>query len=347
MPKRSGGRSMSDHSTKLTSGELATLWTTYQNDTSSLCMIEYFLAKCEDPKIKDLLLLTQQASLDHVTFLKKLYEKEQIPQPAGFDLEKDVDPDTPRMYEDIFFLMFMRQMSKVGMITYSGALSLAVREDIINFYQGCLNFTSDLYQKTTETTLDMGILVRPPYMPYPKGIGFVEEKDYFSGSLNPFTEKRPLNAIEISHLFMNTETNLLGNMLTTSFAQMAETPDVKDFMVRAQQIAQKHIKIFGKTLVDNDMQAPMSWDTNVQDSTTPVFSEKLMMFTVALVMNAGIGNYGTSASASMRLDVSSNYLRMAVEAGRLGKSGADIMVKHGWLEEPPQSPDRKKLVREN
>lgn len=89
----------------------------------------------------------------------------------------------------------------------------------------------------------------------------------------------------------------------------------------------------------------MSWDTNVQDSTTPVFSEKLMMFTVALVMNAGIGNYGASASASMRLDVASNYLRMAVETGRLGKSGADIMVKYGWMEEPPQSPDRKKLVK--
>ncbi|WP_113926823.1 DUF3231 family protein [Bacillus sp. P14.5] len=335
---------MSDHSTKLTSGELATLWTTFQNDTSSLCMTEYFITKCEDPEIKELLLLTQNASSEHVDFLQDLYVKEQIPIPAGFSLENDVNPDAPRMYEDIFFLMFMRQMAKVGMITYSGAMSLAVREDIMNFYQGCLSFTSDLYQKTTATALKKGVLVRPPYIPYPKGIGFVEEKDYFSGSLNPFTEKRPLNAIEISHLFMNTETNLLGNMLTTSFAQMAETPEVKDFMVRAQQIAQKHIKILGKTLVDSDMQAPMSWDTNVQDSTSSVFSEKLMMFIVSLVMSAGIGNYGIAASASMRLDVASNYLRMAVESGRLGKSGADIMIKYGWLEEPPQSPDRKKLV---
>ncbi|MGM0845787.1 MAG: DUF3231 family protein [Bacillota bacterium] len=337
---------MTEHSTKLTSGELANLWTTFQNDTSSLCMIEYFLEKCEEPEIKDLLLLTQKASLEHVDFIKMLYEKEQIPVPAGFSLQEDVNSAAPRMYEDTFLLMFMRQMAKVGMITYSGALSLAVRKDIVNFFQECLIFTSELYKKTTEAALEKGILVRPPYIPYPKEIDFVEDKNYFSGSLNPFTEKRPLNAIEISHLFMNTETNLLGNMLTTSFAQMAETPEVKDFMVRAQQIAQKHIKIFGKTLVDSDMQAPMSWDTNVQDSTASVFSEKLMMFIVSLVMNAGIGNYGTSASASMRMDVAANYLRMAVETGRLGKSGADIMVKHGWLEEPPQSPDRKKLVQE-
>ena len=181
---------------------------------------------------------------------------------------------------------------------------------------------------------------------YPKNPEFVDEKSYFSGSLNPFTDKRPLNAIEVSHLFMNTETNLLGTMFTTSFAQMAGSKDVREFMVRAQQIAQKHIKILGKTLVDSDMQAPMSWDTNVRDSTISAFSDKLMMFIVTLVINAGIGNYGIAASASMRLDVAANYYRMAAETGRLAKSGADIMVKNGWLEEPPQSPDRKKLVQD-
>ncbi|WP_421381261.1 DUF3231 family protein [Bacillus salacetis] len=338
---------MSNHSTRLTSGELATLWTTYQNDTSSLCMTEYFLAKCEDPEIESLLKLTQGASLDHIAFLKDLYESEQIPIPAGFSIEKDVKPESPRMYEDMFFLMFLRQMAKVGMITYSGALSLAVREDIIHFYQGCLAFTSDLYKKTTEMALKKGILVRPPYIPYPKGIDFVDEKSYFSSSLNPFTEKRPLNAIEISHLFMNTETNLLGSMLTTSFAQMARTKEVKEFMVRAQDVAQKHINIFTKTLVDNNMQAPMSWDTNVQDNTSPIFSEKLMMFMVTLTINAGMGNYGVSGAASMRMDVASNYFRLALETGRLGKSGADIMVKYRWLEEPPQSPDRNKLLKKN
>jgi hypothetical protein len=338
---------MSDHSTKLTSGELATLWATYQNDTSSLCMVEYFLAKCEDPEIETLLQLTQSASMEHVSFLKQLYTTEQIPIPAGFSTDKDVNPDTPRMYEDMFFLMFMRQMAKVGMITYSGALSLAIRQDIVDFFQGCLTFTSELYKKTTDLSLKKGILVRPPYIPYPKEITFVDGKSYFSSSLNPFADKRPLNAIEISHLFMNTETNLLGSMLTTSFAQMARTTEVKEFMVRAQEVAQKHIKIFTKTLVDNDMQAPMSWDTNVQDITVPIFSEKLMMFMVTLTINAGMGNYGVAASASMRMDVASNYFRMALETGRLGKSGADIMVKYGWLEEPPQSPDRKKLVWKN
>ena len=128
---------MSTHSnTKLTSGELATLWTTYQNDTSSLCLLEYFLAKCEDQETKELLQLTKETSLQHVKFIRDLFEKEEIAIPVGFSLQKDVNPDVPRMYEDTFFLMFMRQMSKVGMITYSGALSLAVTAGYCRFPSG-------------------------------------------------------------------------------------------------------------------------------------------------------------------------------------------------------------------
>lgn len=338
---------MSNHSRiMLTSAEIAILWTTYQNDTLSICMFEYFLAKNEDNDIAPILQLAKTSSEQHIELITQVFNKEMFPIPVGFSKEKDVFPTVPRIYEDTFFLMFLRQMSKVGMITYSAALSLAVREDLVNFFQGCLQFTSELYKKTTEVSVQKGILVRPPYISYPEKIEFVEDKAYLSASLNPFTHNRPLNAIEISHLFMNTETNLLGSMLTTSFAQMAQSKEVREYMVRSQQIAQKHIKIFSKTLVDNDMQAPMSWDTNVKHSTTAAFSDKLMMFITTLISNTGMGNYGMAASASMRMDLSSIYFRLALEVARLGKSGADIMIKNGWLEEPPQSADRQKLAQE-
>ncbi|MGD6833963.1 DUF3231 family protein [Sutcliffiella halmapala] len=331
---------------KLTSAEIATLWTTYQNDTLSVCITEYFLAKNEDPDIEPIIQMARTMSEQHIGFITQVFNTENFPIPVGFSKEKDVFPNVPRIYEDTFFLLFLRQMAKVGMITYSGALSLAVRDDLVKFFQDCLVSTSNLYKSTTEVSVQKGVLVRPPYISYPEKVGFVEGKDYLSASLNPFTSKRPLNAIEISHLFLNTETNLLGSMLSTSFAQMAQSKEVREFMTRAQQVAQKHIKLFGKTLLDSDMQAPMSWDTNVKNSTTPAFSDKLMMFITTLISNAGMGNYGLAASASMRMDLGTDYFRLALEVARLGKSGADIMIKNGWLEEPPQSSDRKKLFQE-
>jgi len=34
-----------------------------------------------------------------------------------------------------------------------------------------------------------------------------------------------------------------------------------------------------------------------------------------------------------------------MDVSRLAKSGADIMIKHNWLEQPPGIKDREKLAR--
>lgn len=339
---------MTTHSNlRLTSAEMATLWTTYQNDTLSICMLEYFLSHIEDPDIKKLLDFSKKISEEHLLFLTRTFNDEKFPIPDGFSKEKDVFPNAPRIYLDTFYLMFMRQMSKVGMTMLSAALSLAVRKDIISFYKRGLSLMSELYEKATEITTQKGLLIRSPYIPYPQKTEYVKGKAYLTGSLNPLTRKRSLNAIEISHLFMNTETNLIGSMLAVSFAQMASTKDVTEFMVRAQTISQKHIQIFAETLINSDMQAPMTWDSAITHSTTPAFSEKLMMFVITLMSDAGLANYGLAAASSMRADLSSDYSRLSLEVGGFVKSGADIMIKNGWLEEPPQAPNRKELVNFN
>jgi hypothetical protein len=337
---------MSTHShIKLTSAEIASLWSTYINDTLSTCLFDYFIAKNVDPDIAPLLQQSKKEAEQHIAFITQVFNEEQFPIPNGFSQEIDVNPTGPRIYEDTFFLMFLRQMAKVGMVTYSGALTLTVREDLVNFFHGCLAFTSDLYKESTKVGTQKGIAVRPPYISYPKKVSYVQDDTYISVGLNPFAHKRALNAIEISHLFTNTETNLLWSMLTTSFAQMAQLKDVRDFMERSREIAKKNINLFSDILVENNMQAPMSWDTNVKNSTTPVFSDKLMISLAALVSNGAIGNYGIAASASMRFDLGSNYFGLATEAAHLGKTAAEIMIKNGWLEEPPHSADREKLIQ--
>jgi len=59
---------------------------------------------------------------------------------------------------------------------------------------------------------------RPPYIEVPKETDYVDTKKYMSG-LNPFSETRPLNAVEISHLYLNVMTNTIGVKLCLAFAQ--------------------------------------------------------------------------------------------------------------------------------
>lgn len=339
---------MTTHSDiRLTSAEIATLWTAYQNDTLSVCMLEYFINNNDDPDLDVLLQFSKKISEENVKFLTETFTKENFPVPDGFSKEKDVVPNAPRIYEDTFYLTFMRQMAKVGMVTFSAALSLAVRKDIIKFYKKNLHLISNLYEKTTELSTQKGLIVRAPYIAYPEKVEYVKGKEYLTGSLNPLTHRRPLNAIEISHLFMNTETNLIGSMLALSFSQMAQTKEVTEYMFRAHEISEKHVKIFSEKLISSDVKAPMASDTTITNSTAPAFSEKLMMFVMTLMSDAGMANYGLAASSSMRADLSSDYARLLLEVGGFVKSGADIMIKNGWLEEPPQSSNREELSNHN
>ena len=69
------------------------------------------------------------------------------------------------------------------------------------------------------------------------------------------------------------------------------------------------------------------------------------MFHMSLLSAAGTGNYAAAAAASLRTDLAVNYERLSVEVAQFAKSGADIMIKNNWLEQPPGLKDREKLVK--
>ncbi|MGY4762916.1 DUF3231 family protein [Paenibacillus caseinilyticus] len=326
----------------LTSAEIAALWTSYQNESMAVCVLSFFQAHAEDPDIRPIVDKSLKRAETNLKTVRSIMKEEEYVVPVGFTSE-DVDVTKPKMFFDTFYLMYMRQMAKVGMLAFSGFLAMMVREDLLAFYKECLLAATELYELTTKVSTAKGTTIRPPFISVPTVVEFVENGSYLKGE-GLLRHKRPLNAIEISHLFTNIETNLLGSMLGIAFAQSAQSKEVKDYLMRGKDIAQKHLKIFGDHLIDSDVQAPMSWDTHVSNMTEPGFSDKLIMFHMTLLAAAGLGNYGASASATMRADIAADYLRLAAEISLFAKDGADLMIRRGWMEQPPQASDRRKLV---
>lgn len=105
------------------------------------------------------------------------------------------------------------------------------------------------------------------------------------------------------------------------------------------------MKVLSATLLDNDIQAPNSADYAVKGNDESPFSERLMMQLMAFLSTLGSGNYSAAASASQRSDLILNYERLSLEIAQFAKDGADIMIKHKWLEQPPGSPNRTDLAR--
>jgi hypothetical protein len=313
-------------------------------NSMSIQIMNFFLRTVEDPEVKGVIKKALAISTTHLLQLSGVFKTEKIPMPEAFN-ESDVNLNASKLYTDPFMLTYLNHMSKAGMLGYSGFLSMCTRVDIRKIFKEALSLTSDLFDKSSEVLLEKGLYMRSPYIDYPKQKDFIDSKSYLSG-MNPFTNKRPLNAIELSHLHMNIQNNLIGSKLSISFAQLSPRKEIQKLMLRGKDISEKHMKIFTSILINNDTQAPISADVAITDSTEQVFSDKLLLFHQGMLTASGTGNYATSAAASQRSDLIVNYERFSLEIGQYAKDIADEMIQKGWLEQPPGTADKKKLAQE-
>ncbi|HET7521834.1 MAG TPA: DUF3231 family protein [Bacillales bacterium] len=330
-----------EHHPPLTSAEISQIWSAYQNDSMASCVLQHFMQHVNDPDITSLLDDTLQMTQSHIQSLTDFFNKENWPLPNGFT-EADVNPDAPRLFSDSFMLYYAQQMGIMGINAMSMAISLSTRQDVYGYFTDCLSAFGQLHQRANELLLEKGLYIRPPYIPTPESTGFVTDQSFLGGW---FGENRPLTALEIANLYANIQRNALGKALLTGFSQVASSQEARKYTMRGKEIATKHIEIFSSKLNQDDLPASVSWDAEVTDSTVAPFSDKLMMFHTTGLTAISIGYYGTCLATSLRRDVSTDYSRLTTEIMKYSLDGAKLMIDNGWMEEPPQAPDRGRLAK--
>jgi hypothetical protein len=240
------------------------------------------------------------------------------------------------------FLNYLHQTTKSGFSLYTIALPNVARADVRDFMSECIVSLTELYNKVANVSLSKGLFIRPPYIIIPDDVEFVQSKGFLAGFIGDI---RPLNALEITHIFSNIETNALGKAIVTGFSQVAQSEEIREYFNRGKEIALKQIEVFSNTLKKDDLPAPMTWDHDVMESKSSPFSDKLMLFHVTGLNALGIYNYGAALSGSQRHDLHVEYGRLLAEIGLYGEAGARLMIKNQWLEQTPLATDRKALVK--
>jgi hypothetical protein len=326
---------------RLTAAEISGLWTQYINDTLASCINSYFLENVEDKEVRPVIEFALDTSKQNLKLMEEIFEKDQFPLPIGFT-DADVNIKAPKLFSDIFMLVYLRHFSILTMAASSAMLGVVTRADVVDIHKRILQKSVDLQDKTSKVMLEQGTYVRPPYISIPDKVDFVKKQQFLTGF---FGKKRSLSSVEITHLFLNIQTNYIGKTLITGLAQVAERAEVKQLLLRGKKMAQKHVEIFSKYLLNDDLPAPMGWDTAITDTTAKVFSDKFIMFHVSGMIAAGVGNYGAAMAASPRRDVGARYASLIPEITLYAEDCANLMIKHGWMEEPPQSDDRDGLIK--
>ncbi|MDF2910424.1 MAG: hypothetical protein K0Q56_1305 [Sporolactobacillus laevolacticus] len=329
-----------EHSIRLTSPEMASLWTSYQSDTMAICVLKYMLEKVEDSQIKTVFEYALELANTHIQTITGIFKEENFPIPAGFT-DEDVDLSAPRLFSDTYWLKYLHVMTIHGLTGYAVALTTAIRSDIRDYYTECNRSSTELYNKTIEALLSKGIFQRPPYISTPDKVEFVKKQSFLNGW---FGDRRPLNSVEISNIFFNLNKDTVNRALQIGFSQVAKSNEIRDFMLRGADITFKHIEVFSSILHENDLPSALRLESEITNCIVPPFSDKLMMYHTQILVAAAIAFFGAGMAACMRRDLAVQYQRIITETQLYAEDGVNILIKNGWMEQVPQADDRKALA---
>lgn len=188
---------------KLTSAEMGKLWATYMGNDMAKYILSYFLQHVDDEDIKTLVENALKLSEEFLKITTEIFSKENFPIPKGFSQE-DVNLGAPRLFQDDFYVHYLKYTAKAGMSIYSIAIPLVYRKDVKEFFRYCMDCTMDLMDQIKEILMSKGLIIKPPLIPVPEKVEFVHQ-DFLNGY---FGHIRPLHALEITHFYDNIENNV-------------------------------------------------------------------------------------------------------------------------------------------
>lgn len=333
------GSNKTEITEKLTSAEMGKLWATYMGNSMAKCIISYYLQHVEDKDIKTLLENALKLSEEFLKTTTDIFNRENFPIPKGFS-EEDVNLGAPRLFQDEFYVHYLKYTSKAGMSIYNVAIPLVFRKDVQDFFRYCMESTMDLIEQIKEILMNKGLINKPPLIPVPERVEFVHE-DFLNGY---FGHVRPLHALEITHLYDVLENNATSKALIMAFSQVVKDQAIRKLFERGKDIITKNNDDYIKKLHEENLPSPSSLDDLVTSSTFSPFSDKIMLFHKMDMFTIKLRTFGNALAVNGRHDIGLIYTNALIKNSAFVQDAAKIMIKNGWFEQPPLAVDREKLA---
>jgi len=324
----------------LISSEILGLWNSYMGNSMAVCVLRYFVNRVEDNETREILQYSLDLSNQHIIELTNFFNGAKLAIPEGFT-DNDVNVNTPRLFIDEFYLLYLSNMARIEMVKYTQILSNCARIDIRGYFTKLINESSDLYNKVVDIKLSKGTYTRFPQVEVPKIVEYIKSQNFLQ---DWFGEKRHLLVSEITSLSSIILSNIIGKALTTGFGQVSTTKEVAEFMFKGKDISSKKIISITVLFANEDIPIPSTSSSEVTDSTISPFSEKLMMSQITSAGSVSIANKGLALAECLRVDINVTLIQMLTETMKYNKDGIDIMIAHEWFEQPPQAIKHEKLV---
>ncbi|MDQ1144045.1 hypothetical protein QE429_000872 [Bacillus sp. SORGH_AS 510] len=330
-----------DLSEELTSAEMGKLWATYMGNSMSKCILRYFLQHVEDQDIKTLLENAFSLSTEFLKTTEEIFKKENFPIPKGFSEEEDLNAEAPRLFQDEYYVYYLKYVAKAGMSIYNVAVPLVFRKDVEEFFTYCMDSTMALMKQIKDILMGKGLIIKPPSIPVPAKVEFVHQ-DFLNGF---FGHVRPLHALDIAHLYDNIENNVASKALIMAFSQVVKSEKLRHLFLRGKDFTHRHVELYMEKLHNEDLPTPSFLDHLVTTSTFAPFSDKLMLFHKMDMFSMKIRSFGNSVAVNGRHDLGLMYTRTLIQISSFVEDAAKIMIENGWMEHPPYAAARNRIAK--
>jgi len=327
---------------QLTSSEIGTLWMTYILTSSRVIAYDFFKIKTIDKEAQNILnsYITEIQNVKNK--IADIFNNEGAVIPIGFN-EHDEMKEASTLYDDFFHIVSLREAMKLSLGRSAIYTTTSYMKEVNDVFKLNYDISNKYYMITTNYLLGKGVLARSPYVTMPKQVEFIEDDNYMNG-FNPLSDKRSLNTIEVGYINEAIEANIWVMHLLTGFAQVSKD-EVKKYLIEGKELAKKIVSELSDVLSQSDIQTPSTWVGKVTDSTSPPFSEKLMMYLTSVIATTALGFTALGTSFSMRGDLPLKLGLISKNIFEYSKKGSKIMIKHKWMEEPPQMEDRNNITK--
>lgn len=320
-----------EQNNRLTASEITNLWNSYLGNTMAQHESGYFLKYIDDQDLRGLIEDEVQLAAEQVQEAKRLLIEDGQPLPDGFT-EHDVHLNTPHLYKDNIILLIKYTLAQDGMAAYSTSLATSIHSDVREFYLTYVTKTAQFFNKTVDIMEKKGLSHPKLHIPTPDGIEKVHKQSFLGGW---FSKNRSLNSAEILQLHFHFTGLAAAKEFYRSFAQTVNSKELKQYFERGGTLVQKHLNILHSHLAKDELPQLPTWESEITDSTSPPFSERLMLFKLSVLGASAAGKYGVAISSVMRKDLSVDLAKMMAEFLQYGEDGLNLMIERGYLDQVP------------
>lgn len=315
---------------KLSASETTNLMTTYMTNTMASVVTADLLKKAEDPSLQKVLefglVIANQAVKGAVSFLGN--DRQALPEPFTKD---DILLPNSKYYSDNFVVLLKLKLAQNGMNLYGIGLSTAIDQNVRVFYKGMLNKTAELIDQFIDLMIKNGLHQPVIYLPRNKESEKIQEQTFF-GKI--FGMERSLSALEILQLTNNYQLTEVFHELIRSFMHTKNNALRKHFE-RGNDICTSQLETMQGELDAEKLPQLPTLESEIDRELPPPFSERLMLFKIALLAGATTGQYGVSASSVLRKDVGVSFIKMMGEMMLFAEDTGNLLVKYNMLDQPP------------